>query len=199
MTPARKAKIEKTLRQRLQNISFAFENPTDPHNVAAAVRTLEGLGIWHIQEICQNETHGAKISGRVAIGARKWVNYQQRTFSEFANDPGATIFDRRPELWVSYVPKDQAKLKMLPEWTPAVGPTVFVFGNEHAGVSDEMVQAADQVFAIPMYGMVESYNLSVSAAVCAWHVRSQLQDHPDPSWRLTDFQLEHFLKQYTEQ
>lgn len=45
------------------------------------------------------------------------------------------------------------------------GPTAFVVGGEHAGVSAEWRQAADQAARIPMSGRVNSLNVSSSAAI----------------------------------
>ncbi len=44
-------------------------------------------------------------------------------------------------------------------------PLVLVFGNEAAGVSDTMKSLADGAFKIPMFGFVESFNVSVAAAI----------------------------------
>jgi tRNA (guanosine-2'-O-)-methyltransferase len=40
-----------------------------------------------------------------------------------------------------------------------------VFGNEHAGVSEELRHLADGTYAIPMQGFVQSLNVSVAAAI----------------------------------
>ncbi len=40
-----------------------------------------------------------------------------------------------------------------------------VFGNEHAGPSPHMREAADGTYGIPMRGFVESLNVSVAAAI----------------------------------
>ena len=47
--------------------------------------------------------------------------------------------------------------------------TVLLFGNEHAGVSEEAKELADQRLMIPMYGFVESFNISVAAAMALKH------------------------------
>jgi tRNA (guanosine-2'-O-)-methyltransferase len=41
----------------------------------------------------------------------------------------------------------------------------LAFGNEHQGISRELRAVADGAFAIPMRGMVESFNVSVAAAI----------------------------------
>ncbi len=46
------------------------------------------------------------------------------------------------------------------------GPVAFVFGNEGAGLSAELVEAATHQIKIPMPGKVESLNVAAAAAVC---------------------------------
>ena len=46
------------------------------------------------------------------------------------------------------------------------GPTAFVFGNEGAGLSKEILQAADEKIAIAMPGKIESLNAAAAAAIC---------------------------------
>lgn len=47
-------------------------------------------------------------------------------------------------------------------------PTAWVFGNEAAGLSQEVIQACDQVVGIPIYGSAESLNLATAAAICLY-------------------------------
>ena len=53
------------------------------------------------------------------------------------------------------------------DWTI---PTAVVFGNEHRGVSEEALRLSDLNIIIPMSGMVESFNISVAAALTLFHV-----------------------------
>ena len=50
-----------------------------------------------------------------------------------------------------------------------------MLGNERAGVSDEVVDAADHCAFIEMSGFVESFNISVAAALVMYEARSQRQ------------------------
>jgi len=47
-----------------------------------------------------------------------------------------------------------------------VGPIAFVFGNEGTGLSEEIIQAADENISIPMPGKTESLNAAAAAAIC---------------------------------
>lgn len=46
------------------------------------------------------------------------------------------------------------------------GPTAFVIGNEGAGVSEDLLEAADSRVKIPMPGTAESLNAAAAAAIC---------------------------------
>ncbi|MCB1080387.1 MAG: hypothetical protein KDK69_01070, partial [Chlamydiia bacterium] len=54
---------------------------------------------------------------------------------------------------------------MMLEELPVDRPLCLLFGNEHRGLSEDAKKICDFLFSIPLYGMVESYNLSVSAAI----------------------------------
>jgi TrmH family RNA methyltransferase len=47
-------------------------------------------------------------------------------------------------------------------------PTVWLFGNEAHGLSDEVLQLADARVSIPIYGRAESLNLAISAGICLY-------------------------------
>ncbi len=49
----------------------------------------------------------------------------------------------------------------------------IVLGNEHRGISEEAAKLADERFSIPMYGMVQSLNVSVSAAITIYEAMRQ--------------------------
>ena len=46
------------------------------------------------------------------------------------------------------------------------GPTAFVIGNEGAGISEDLLEAADSRAMIPMPGTAESLNAAAAAAIC---------------------------------
>ena len=74
---------------------------------------------------------------------------------------------------------------MTPEtFDVAKGRFALVFGTEHAGISDEVIAAADEFLRIPMCGMVESLNVSASAAILIYMLSERMR-LTIPDWRLT--------------
>ena len=60
---------------------------------------------------------------------------------------------------------DLAEPSFTPENVPVDGPLALVFGSETRGVSDTARSLADGVLRVPMHGLTESLNVSVSAAI----------------------------------
>jgi len=50
----------------------------------------------------------------------------------------------------------------------------FVFGNEINGVSQEVINASDEVIEIPQYGTKHSFNISVSVGIVLWDVYNKI-------------------------
>jgi RNA methyltransferase, TrmH family len=57
------------------------------------------------------------------------------------------------------------------------GGTAFVLGAEHAGLSEEWREQADRYVKIPMIGIVDSLNLSASAAILLFEAIRQRRRH----------------------
>lgn len=52
--------------------------------------------------------------------------------------------------------------------------TMVILGNEGNGVSRDIIEMCDQTITIPMYGDIESLNVSIAAALCMYKVREQI-------------------------
>ncbi|MEM9156888.1 MAG: TrmH family RNA methyltransferase, partial [Cyanobacteria bacterium P01_F01_bin.33] len=54
-------------------------------------------------------------------------------------------------------------------------PTLFLLGNEGAGLSQELIQLADTCVQIPMQAGVESLNVAIAGAILLYEARRQRQ------------------------
>lgn len=155
LTEERKQRIESVLDCRLAGLTIAIENLHDPHNGAAAIRSLEGIGLsaLHVAETVEP----FRFSAAVTIGAEKWIDVvRHRTFpicAEALRDAGFTLY--------ATVPDADDDLESV----DVSAPVAVVFGNEHAGLSADALASCQRRVAIPMHGFSQSFNLSVSVAV----------------------------------
>ena len=70
------------------------------------------------------------------------------------------------------------------DWTESAA---IMVGNEHRGVSDKALKIADQTVYVPMFGMVESLNVSVATAVLLYEAcRQRIQKEMYPLRQETD-------------
>ena len=65
------------------------------------------------------------------------------------------------------------------------GPFALFFGTEHAGISQDVVDSADEFVKIPMCGFVESLNVSASAAILLYGLSSRLRASA-VDWRIPE-------------
>ena len=84
----------------------------------------------------------------------------------------------------------------VPGWLEALRRRCDEVGALHAGISDEIVAAADEFLRIPMCGMVESLNVSASAAILIYMLSSRMRETV-PDWRLTAGERAEILYRWT--
>lgn len=61
---------------------------------------------------------------------------------------------------------------------PKLKKYALIVGNEGAGVSDDLVNMADQLVSIPIYGKAESLNASVATGILLYELKKKLALHP---------------------
>ena len=129
---------------------------TDPYNLGALIRCAEGCG-----------AHGLIIPKRRAVGLTPLVSKASAGAVEHlaiakVSNIGATVRMLKKEgVWVFAA---EAGGKPYYE-TDFKGPCALVFGSEGNGVSDLVTKEADMITSIPMYGKVNSFNVSTAASV----------------------------------
>jgi tRNA (guanosine-2'-O-)-methyltransferase len=155
--PERRARIEAVLAARVASVQVAIEDPQDPHNIAAIVRTAEALGAGVVHAI------GAPAwdvySPRVTRGAVRWADVRVHPrWTAFTGAVGSGV-----RLAAACVQPGDGVLEL--ERLPVDRPVCLVFGSEGPGLSVQALEACELRFTIPMVGMMESLNVSVAAAI----------------------------------
>ncbi len=158
----RRARIEDVLDGRLASVAVALEAPSDPHNAAAVVRTADAFGVLDVHVVA---AEGRALHARkVTQGADHWV----RTHHHDDLD-SLVAWARRGDVALFGAAMDGA---YSVDALPVDRPVCLVLGNEQRGLSPAARAACAGCFRIPMVGMSESLNLSVSAALAMYeHTR----------------------------
>ncbi len=155
VTERRQALIDRVCANRLESIHIALESPHDLHNAAAVVRTAEAFGVLNIHIIAPQDT--AATSKGVTQGAFHWVNIH---FHEDLATLLQYLAAKNIQLAGACMQGETALAEVSVE-----SPLCLILGNETHGLSEAARAACDLLYHIPMVGMSESLNLSVSAAL----------------------------------
>lgn len=161
----RLARLEFVLRRRQPDATVVMENIHDPHNVSAMLRSCDAAGIMEVQLLYTREKF-PKIGKKSSASAGKWV--ERRKFESVKTCFGTL----RKEGYRIYATRLDATAKSLYD-LDLTKKVALVFGNEHRGVSDEAAAEADGLIRIPMFGMIQSLNVSVACAVSLFEVARQ--------------------------
>lgn len=146
---------------RLRGVTVVMENLADPHNVAAVLRTAEALGVDRLHVV--EQPNRWEKNKAIAKSADQWVDVvRHQGLARCLGDLSAEGF----VLAAADVGSGCVPLSDL----PCDRPLALVFGSEHAGLSKRALSLTDIRFTIPMHGFVESFNVSVSAAVTLFDV-----------------------------
>jgi len=164
-TDQRIGKINQVVTQRQQSLRIVMENIHDPHNVSAIYRTCDSVGVPKVS-LLYNHEEFPKISKVSSSSANKWIE------TEKFSDTSACYANLRKngfQIYASLLSEEAIDLYSI-DMTKKIA---LVFGNEHRGVSEEAAKMADEVFFIPMYGMIKSLNVSVATAVTLYEAQRQ--------------------------
>lgn len=187
LTPERALKMDAVLRQRTRHIAVLLEAVDDGHNQAAVLRSCEAFGVQNIGIVAGRG--GWQPSQGVTQGADKWLSLHHYATIEEAiramQHRGYRVLASRLDEHAT--PIQDIDLRQ---------PVALLFGNEHDGVSDEAVALADGTFIIPMYGFVQSLNISVAAAVSIFHTTQRARREVGDAYFLTPEERRAILRRW---
>lgn len=186
ITPRRLLKLQEVISRRIGSVHVAVEAPSDIHNALAVVRTAEALGVTNVHLI--NPGTYRRSGNKTAGGTLRWASL--RRYNNAAEFQGAMAATQC--VVAGAAPGAAATLSSL----PLDRPLCLLFGNEQRGLSEEALASCDITFSIPMFGLVESYNLSVSAAISLYDVLSRKRELLAADGDLTDYSAEKMLAVY---
>ena len=171
VTPQRLERMRDIVSERTRYLTVVVEDVYQPHNASAVLRTCDCFGIQDVH-IIENRNR-FRLNPGVELGAAQWLTLQR--YRDSANNTPRAIDQLRRAGYriVATTPHtDQVELE---RFNLDAGPAALLFGNELEGLSSDALAAADERLAIPMYGFVESFNISVSAAIVLHHLAHRLR------------------------
>jgi tRNA (guanosine-2'-O-)-methyltransferase len=164
---------------RCRNLIAVIEEPSDIVNVASIIRNVNALGVEKVYVVDPRKTipddwqefRQRKTMGKLSVSASKWsfvkrfdsteeclAHLEAQGYSSIVTSPHV-----KGKLSVNLDEGDYTSQAKLAVW----------FGNESRGISPLAVERASMCVAIPMFGMVESFNLGTTSGIVLYEVTRQ--------------------------
>lgn len=185
VTDGRNELFDRVLNERTRYITVALEDIYQSQNASAVLRTSDCVGIQDVH-IIENRNQ-FEVNPDVVLGSSKWLNLKK--YNKANNNSLEAINNLRKSGYRIVATTPHAKDVDLDNFDLKKGKVALFFGTERMGLSDLIIENADEFLKIPMHGFTESFNISVSAAIVLYHLTNKLRSS-DINWQLLDSEKE---------
>jgi 23S rRNA (guanosine2251-2'-O)-methyltransferase len=144
---------------------LVLDGVTDPHNLGACLRSADAFGVHAVIAPKDRAAGLSAVAMKAASGAAESVPYI--TVTNLAR----TLRDLKEQNILIIGTDDEATGTLMD--ADFSGPAALVLGAEGAGMRRLTREHCDLLVRIPMFGQVESLNVSVSTGVCLYEARRQ--------------------------
>jgi 23S rRNA (guanosine2251-2'-O)-methyltransferase len=152
--------------------AIMLDNVRSALNVGAIFRTCDAAGAskLYLTGITPYPPHN-RIP-KTALGAIEFVDWERHI------DGLALLEDLKSKGW-QVVVVEQSDKSVPYNTVEFQANTVLVFGHEIHGVEDKIIELADQVVELPMFGQKESLNVATTVGIMAYHLSLGFEDRTE--------------------
>jgi len=157
----RLSKMKQILASRQNDLRVFLDNIYSNHNLSAITRTCDAVNIG---KMYYRHEKNQKLNDNITMGAHNWVFHEYiEDIENFYNSM------KNYQIVVTALEEDSVDFREV-DYTI---PTLIVLGNEVNGISEISKKYATKKVIIPMYGMTQSLNVSVSAGIILYEAQRQ--------------------------
>lgn len=181
ITPAKIEKFDRIAAERTRHIAIVVENLYQEHNASAVMRSCDCFGIQDLHVI--EKTNKFSVNREIAMGAGQWVDHYQYTDELYPTSKCINHLKEQGYLIAATTPHtNDVNIHEM----PLDKPVALLFGTEQTGLSEAALNMSDIFVKIPMVGFTESFNISVSAALCMHTLRNRLETQEEFKWKINE-------------
>ena len=181
MLPERIEKFREILNNRTDHVTVVLEDLHKPHNANAVLRSCDGFGLQDVHIIENKVEFDAERS--VSIGAHQWLSLHR--YNQKGVDNVDVCFKNLREKGYKIIATTPHEKDVNIYDLDVTEKIALVFGTERFGISQNVIDKADGFAKIPMTGFSESFNISVSAAICLYELTKKLRTS-DVAWGIDE-------------
>jgi tRNA (guanosine-2'-O-)-methyltransferase len=187
----RLGKMEKILSLRTRYLTVVLENIFQPHNASAVLRSCDGFGIQDVHIVENSNSY--RVNPGVSLGTRQWLTMHK--YNESTENSLLAIKSLKEKGYRIVATTPHKEDKNLEDFELTKGKFALFFGTEMHGLSSVVLDNADEFMKIPMYGFVESFNISVSCALSLHNLSHRLRNS-SIKWDLNEKEKEGVLLEW---
>ena len=168
-TEDRLKKLRQVARQRQSGLTVVIEDVFDPHNLGAIARSCDAFGVQEIHIIF--ETHPPfdpkSVGKNSSTATNKWLRFHAH------HGTGPALSALKGDGWLIVAAALDPAAESIYQADLGDERIALLLGNEKTGLSAAALAGADRRVTIPMRGIAQSMNVSVSAALLLYEVTRQ--------------------------
>jgi tRNA G18 (ribose-2'-O)-methylase SpoU len=145
--------IRRSLQALRRPLRIAVLRSQNPFNVGAIIRVAHSFLVQEVVLVGDEPFYE-----RAAMGMEKYENVVR-----LPSEAALVTWARERSLPIVVFEREQAQVDLWRAELPEA--CLMVFGSETAGVPAELIAAADTVVGIPMYGINNSFPITVAAGI----------------------------------
>ncbi len=171
VTERRRRRMLEVLSERTRHLTVVLEDLYQPHNGSAVLRSCDAFGIQDVHIVERKNRY--RTNPDIDLGTSQWLTLHRYQGTEAEPEAGLGALRKAGYRTVATARREDAV--PLDELDLEAGPVALLFGTEISGLTPETIAGADGALWIPMHGFVESFNISVSVALCLQELTRRLR------------------------
>jgi len=172
VTEQRYDKMNNVLSLRTRYLTVVLENIYQPHNASAVLRSCDGFGIQDVHIIENSNSY--RVNPGVSLGTSQWLT--MHNYNKEKENSKTAISTLRKNGYRIVATTPHRNDQNLEDFNLPKGKIALFFGTEMHGLSETVLENADEFMKIPMYGFVESFNISVSCSLSLHNLSHRLRE-----------------------
>ena len=151
-------------------IYIVLDNVLDTYNIGSIFRLADAVAAKEIILCGGSECPPSSRIHKAAVGTEEWVPW---SYSATAESVLINLKSQIPNLKVIAVEQDSRSLplqRLNARFSMLNGPVAVIVGHETDGVSKEVLDMADVIVEIPMWGVNKSLNVVVSTGIVLYKI-----------------------------
>ncbi len=176
------------LERRTEYLTVVLEDLHYSQNASAVIRHCDAFGIQNIHVI--ENRNPFKIKKHAMRGTLKWINLER--YNDKKNNTLSTMSKLKKEGYRIVATSPRPGGSTPSTFDLSKGKAALFLGNERNGLSDDVLDSADEFLHVPMEGFVESLNISASCAIILHQLGSRMRSS-EANWSIPPERREEIL------